>query len=280
MSEGTETSALNIYQKLNEVRKVVEYIQKEAKKPGGLPYSAVRHDQVNEKLRPALIEQGIIAEPHLIKGKSVATGKATRSGSPFIRYEAVYDIHFVNCDNPTERAIVTISAHAEDEGDKAPGKAISYAVKYAELKLFNISTGDDDEARVDAIPESEALQQEAVRLFSVEMLNAIDENDPYPVGRANISKQDLYQRAHHGTPGKGDGYFTAPQKKIMKEMAVTYGQDMQAFADQLNSLDDIGEIRKLLDQLGDDPTDKRTVWQNLNEITKGHIEKLKENSNG
>ena len=34
-----------------------------------------------------------------------------------------------------------------DNADKAPGKALSYAKKYAVLKLFEIETGEDEESR-------------------------------------------------------------------------------------------------------------------------------------
>jgi hypothetical protein len=34
-----------------------------------------------------------------------------------------------------------------DNQDKAPGKALSYAKKYAVLKLFEIETGEDEESR-------------------------------------------------------------------------------------------------------------------------------------
>ncbi len=34
-----------------------------------------------------------------------------------------------------------------DNADKAPGKALSYAKKYAVLKLFEIESGEDEESR-------------------------------------------------------------------------------------------------------------------------------------
>jgi hypothetical protein len=42
---------------------------------------------------------------------------------------------------------VTLPSHALDNGDKAPGKAISYATKYALLKTFLLETGEDEESR-------------------------------------------------------------------------------------------------------------------------------------
>ena len=50
---------------------------------------------------------------------------------------------FVNIDNPTEYVDITNYGDGIDSGDKAPGKATTYAAKYGWLKGFKIQTGDD-----------------------------------------------------------------------------------------------------------------------------------------
>lgn len=143
---------MNIYQRLNEVRKAVSFIQKDkAVSTGGAgSYMAVTHDSVTAAVRPHLITHGIMIVPRLTKASTVQdSGMTTAKGIPIIRYEATFDIDFVNCDEPTDKATVTIEAHALDNGDKAPGKAASYATKYAMLKLFSIETGEDDEGRLE-----------------------------------------------------------------------------------------------------------------------------------
>ena len=137
MSQAEATTPLNIYQRLNEVRKEVAYVQKDKAVQG--QYKAVTHDFVTASVRKHLIEQGIMVCPSLVKAQTVDSGSATQKNVPIIRYEATYDVRFVNCDNPDEHVSVVIEAHALDQGDKAPGKAISYAVKYAMLKLFSPS---------------------------------------------------------------------------------------------------------------------------------------------
>lgn len=141
---------LNVYQRINEVRKLCAYIKKDKKVAGGRDYMAVTHDAVTAELRPQFIEQGIVVVPRLINGSVVDTGTTTKSGIPIIRYEAHYEIDFVNMDDPADRVTVPIAAHALDNGDKAPGKAASYATKYAMLKLFSIETGDSEEDRLGA----------------------------------------------------------------------------------------------------------------------------------
>lgn len=138
---------LNIYQRINEVRKKVSYAKKD-KEVSGQGYKAVTHDAVTAVLRNDLIEQGIVIVPRLLESAVTDIGK-TKSGTPVIRYAARYEVDFVNCDDPADKVTVPSEAHANDHGDKAPGKATSYATKYAMLKLFSIETGEDDEGRTE-----------------------------------------------------------------------------------------------------------------------------------
>jgi len=143
-------SEINIYQRLDKVRQAVSYIQKDAKVQG---YKAVTHDMVTSEARPALIENGIMIVPRQREGVTVDTGSVTSGGTPVIRYEAWYDIDFVNIQSPDDKVTVPIHAHALDHGDKAPGKCLSYATKYAILKLFSIETGESDESRQELKPK-------------------------------------------------------------------------------------------------------------------------------
>lgn len=140
MSEKT----LNVYQRINEVRKMIGYVQKDkAVSTGGGSYKAVTHDAVTGMIRDALIKQGVVIVPSV-------TACVFHPKEPDAKqrlYEATYEIEFVNIDDPADRIVSKQSAHALDNGDKAPGKAQSYATKYAILKLFNIETGEDEESR-------------------------------------------------------------------------------------------------------------------------------------
>jgi hypothetical protein len=140
---------MNVYQRINEVRKLCPFIKKD-KRVDGQGYMAVTHDNVTSELRDHLIEQGIVIVPRLKESKVVDTGTTTAKGIPIIRYEAKFDVDFVNMDDPQDKVTVPNEAHANDQGDKAPGKATSYATKYAMLKLFSIETGEEEESRVEA----------------------------------------------------------------------------------------------------------------------------------
>lgn len=138
----------NIYQRLNEVRKVVDYAKKDKHVDGmGGGYKVVTHDQITALTRGALIEQGVIIVPVEQSSQTVFSGAVTAKNVPYVRFEPRYAIRFVNIDDPADVAEVVLTVHAVDVGDKAPGKALSYAVKAALLKILNIETGEDDESR-------------------------------------------------------------------------------------------------------------------------------------
>lgn len=145
-------SDLNIYQRINEVRKAVEYVQKDASVDagGGRKYAAVTHDMVTAVLRKELVKQGIVTRVEQLTGR-VLQEKAPKAegdkGHKMYLYSGDYVVHLVNMDNPQDCFSVTVNAHAQDSGDKAPGKAMSYAVKCAFLKTFNLETGENEEAR-------------------------------------------------------------------------------------------------------------------------------------
>lgn len=140
---------MNLYQRINEVRKSIDYIRKDKSvSTGGGSYKAVTHDQVTALVRDHMVKHGIVSYPILVE--SVSQPKevnANMETAKQFRYEATYDIVFVNIDEPQDKLTIRIQAHAMDNADKACGKALSYAKKYAILKLFEIETGEDEESR-------------------------------------------------------------------------------------------------------------------------------------
>ena len=139
---------MNIFQRINEVRKAIAYVQKDKDVSTGKgTYRAVTHDMVTAMVRPHLVVQGLVCFPHLVESAMIQPvdqdGKPTNQK----RYEATYDFTWVNVEAPEDRFVVRIQAHAMDNADKAPGKAMSYAMKYNLLKVLNLETGEDDEGR-------------------------------------------------------------------------------------------------------------------------------------
>ena len=135
---------MNVFQRINEVRKKIDYLKKDKQVQN---YKAVTHDQVTSMIRDHLVGFGIVMYPNLISSITVDSGDKTSKGTAIIRVEAVYEFTIVNIDEATDFFKSSVSAHANDTGDKAPGKALSYAKKALVLKLFEIETGEDEESR-------------------------------------------------------------------------------------------------------------------------------------
>jgi len=140
---------MNLLQRINEVRKAIAYIQKDKSvSTGGGSYKAVTHDTVTALIRQHLIENGIVCIPSLLASEFHHPLVAPDGTSAKQRlYEATYEFKFCNVDEPKDMIVIVIQAHAMDNADKAPGKALSYAKKYAVLKLFELETGEDEESR-------------------------------------------------------------------------------------------------------------------------------------
>ncbi len=143
---------LNIYQRINNVMKAVQYVQKDSSVSGmGGGYKAVSHDQVISVARQALVDNGVMIFPNQIKGEFIQMRDVNALPQPIKMglYAGTYEINFVNIDDGKDRITATIEAHANDNGDKAPGKALSYATKSAILKVLSLETGENDESRAD-----------------------------------------------------------------------------------------------------------------------------------
>jgi hypothetical protein len=124
------TTTPNILQRINAAMQEVDYVQKEKKQ--GMNYSIVSHDAVTAKVRPILVKHGIVYYP--------AALNVAQDGN---RTQVQMSVKFCNIDNPDDFIHVESLGYGIDPQDKGPGKAISYAVKYALLKCLGLETGDD-----------------------------------------------------------------------------------------------------------------------------------------
>jgi len=155
---------LSIGERINEVRKVVDYIKKTKKVQN---YKGVEHDFVTATVRPELIKHGILTIVKEVEGNLLPTGRATSSGNPITTYLGKFEIDFCCTDKVEEKVTAVISGAGDDYGDKGPGKATTYALKMAILKTFNIETGESDESRIESEPvpatEKQIADIEAIR---------------------------------------------------------------------------------------------------------------------
>ena len=110
--------------------KELDYLQKEKK--SGMQYSFVSHDKVTGAIRPLLVKHGIVCWPSQFH--------VQQEGN---RTQLHCKVVFANIDEPEDAFEVDSFGYGIDSQDKGPGKAISYAFKYALLKTFALETGDD-----------------------------------------------------------------------------------------------------------------------------------------
>lgn len=187
-SKGYEMSELNLFQRINEVRKGIDYIQKDKSvSTGGGSYKAVTHDTVTAMVRDHMVKHGVVCYPVLVASlMNPPTVNVDGTQAKQMRYEATYDFVFVNVDKPEETLTIRIEAHAMDNADKAPGKALSYAKKYAMLKLFEIETGEDDESRY----QTSGLTDDRIELLiaQIKMVDGEEKKAAYKAAIAECSK--------------------------------------------------------------------------------------------
>ena len=128
---------LNIAQRINAAMADVDYIQKDKKQ--GMNYSIVSHDAVTAKVRPILQKHGVVYYPRDMN--------VHQEGN---RTQACFNVRFENIDDRADFIDVATFGYGVDPQDKGPGKAMSYGVKYALLKVMGLETGDDPDTVQDA----------------------------------------------------------------------------------------------------------------------------------
>ena len=146
-----EINNLNIFEKMQKITDEIGTIIKnlEVKVSKTSSYKAVSEKDILDNVKPLEskyrvysypIKREVIDRDTLVK-ESEYNGTITRTNTLFMRVETIY--RFVNLDNVDEFVETTVYGDGLDTGDKAPGKAMTYADKYALMKAYKISTGDD-----------------------------------------------------------------------------------------------------------------------------------------
>jgi len=150
---------LKIEQRLLNVMKSVKYIQKdkEFRKGDRVLYRVVSHDTVIRETRPYFIEQGVLVVPTVIRHERIGSNLTIITVS----------IEFINVDKTDDKIKVEYVGYGVDASDKGPGKAISYAVRYAILKVLCLETGDDPENDTDDAIEETITDEQEINLREI-----------------------------------------------------------------------------------------------------------------
>jgi hypothetical protein len=135
--------ALNIYQRIRAIMQDVDYVCKDGEAAfQSTRYKFVSHDAVTAKLHPYFVKHGIVVIP--------SVEQLTQEGN---RTLVKLLVIFRNVDEPSDCFHTTHFGYGCDSGDKGPGKAVSYAFKYALLKTFCLETGEDSDQDGNSILE-------------------------------------------------------------------------------------------------------------------------------
>tara|TARA_R110000764_G_scaffold35726_3_gene80021 strand:- start:195 stop:788 length:594 start_codon:yes stop_codon:yes gene_type:complete len=152
------SNTLNIYQRINSIMTEGVYLKKGSAGQG----TGAQYDELISKLAPLLSKNGIV-----ITAEKNGDSRSRANAKGNYIFESDFTIHYINMDNPEDRFSTVIESHAMDAGDKAPGKAITYATKISMLKVFGIETGDNEESRADLNDVDFINQDQQGELFNL-----------------------------------------------------------------------------------------------------------------
>jgi hypothetical protein len=127
--------------KMAEIMAEVGYVEKHGRNTE-FGYDYATESDVAAALRPAMARRGVCMIPVVtLKGNRTVT---TRKGTEMQLADVLAEVTFVDSETG---AMLTVSMPGTgmDTMDKAPYKGATGAIKYALMKAFNISTGDDPE---------------------------------------------------------------------------------------------------------------------------------------
>lgn len=182
---------MNIYEKMLKATDKIGVVAKNLSVDtgGGRGYKAVSERDIIDAVKPIEIELGIYSFPFSREiVESDMLEKETKSGKRTDFYTKLKTVYrFVNTEKPEEYIDIVSYAVGLDSGDKGDGKAMTYADKYALMKAYKISTGDDPDQKA-SDPEANYTKQK------------IDFPDPVAfVNEKNVTA--LFKSAEaHGVP--------------------------------------------------------------------------------
>lgn len=139
---------MNLYQRIVKIMASMGAVGKGGRVDYGEKYAFHKIDDIDEKLRLALIEHGVVCIITEINDRKleyfVEKDKYGKERSAWYA-ECAITIELINADNPEERKTIRGWGQGLDYSDKATGKAVSYASKAAYLSAFHLRGQPDNE---------------------------------------------------------------------------------------------------------------------------------------
>ena len=172
----------NIYQKINEVMKNIEYLTKDDKVEfGTTKYKAISEEKVTTAVREQLVKQGIVIIPVKQESENKELIRTEKSVNMLTSVHVKYRIQ--NIDDINDFIEAESNGTGVDTQDKGVGKAMTYAYKYMLLRTFAIPTGEDPDkissAETDKKVEKE-VNNAKINKTKLNALNSSIENHKIP----------------------------------------------------------------------------------------------------
>lgn len=218
------TPAMNIYQKLAEIRKQVEVMRKTKK---GFNFTYVPEDEILAKVTVYMRRFHLSLVPSISAGTtevspiSYTKTRVDKAGKPYteeineviVKSEMTWT--WINNDDPEERVVVPwVMVGQQGDASQAFGAGLTYSSRYFLLKYFNIATSDDDpdkfrDKQKKAEAAEDALVAEAIiRDFDVLVRSYLAAN---PEAKEDVKKFIT------GYVKNGD-YFTISQSAVAAKL--------------------------------------------------------------
>lgn len=133
---------MNIFEKINEVMKSIEYLAKDDQVAfGTTKYKAISEEKVTTAVREQLVKQGIVIIPVEQQSENKELIRTDKSVNMLTSVHVKYRIQ--NIEDINDYIEVESNGTGVDTQDKGVGKAMTYAYKYMLLRTFAIPTGED-----------------------------------------------------------------------------------------------------------------------------------------
>lgn len=141
----------NIFQRIDaitaELGVVAKNLSVQATKTSS--YKAVGERDIIDAVKPLEHKYGVVSYPVsrellddvTLESEQTYNGNTTKKTTFYIKIRTKY--RFVNIDDPKDFIETETISDGIDSGDKGGGKAMTYGDKYALMKMYKISTGED-----------------------------------------------------------------------------------------------------------------------------------------
>ena len=237
---------MNIYEKLSLITEEIGVIEKNLTVGTGVnTYKAVSERDVLDAVKPIEKKYRVYSYPtkreildsDILQKETEYKGEKKTVNQLYMRVQTTY--RFVNIDNPQDFTETIVYGDGIDTGDKAPGKAMTYADKYALMKAYKLSTGDDP----DKDPSPEDGYKKTTKSASKKQIELLEK---YYKGE-NLNKL-LTQRGIKKLEELPMNEASEIIKKIMdkakeidKEDKAMDKQDMEDAMASINEIEDAGD---------------------------------------